>query len=88
VGATKDYHPVDCGLYDHLEVACMHGYEVMLTLRSGKTDQGIAVTVEARGGGEFLTLEVNQNKREYRLDELRSLRVVSSPRTFDEISFE
>ena len=88
MGVTKNYQPVDCGLYDHLEVACMHGYEVSLALRNGKTDQGVAITVGARREGEFLTLATDQTKKEYRLDELRSLRVLSYPRSFDEISFE
>ncbi len=85
---TKDYQPVDCGLYDHLEVACMHGYEVSLALRNGETEQGIAITVGARQEGEFLTLASDQIEKDYRLDELRSLRVLSSPRSFDEISFD
>ena len=88
MGVTKNYQPVDCGLYDYLEVACMHGYEVLLALRNGEMDQGVAITVGARREGEFLTLATDKNKKEYRLDELSSLRVLSYPRSFDEISFE
>ena len=88
MGVKRDYQPVDCGLYDYLEVACMHGYEISLALRNGKTDRGVAITVGARREGEFLTLATDQTKKEYRLDELRSLRVLSYPRSFDEISFE
>ena len=88
MGVTKNYQPVDCGLYDHLEVACLHGYEVSLALRNDETDQGVAITVGARREGEFLTLATDKNKKEYRLDELSSLRVLSYPRSFDEISFE
>ena len=88
MGVKNDYQPVDCGLYDYLEVACMRGYEISLALRNGETDRGVAITVGARREGEFLTLVTDQTKKEYRLDELRSLRVLSYPRSFDEISFE
>ena len=88
MGVKNDYQPVDCGLYDYLEVACMRGYEISLALRNGKTDRGVAITVGARREGEFLTLAADQNKKEYRLDELSSLRVLSYPRSFEEISFE
>ncbi|MGR8981404.1 MAG: Rho-binding antiterminator [Gammaproteobacteria bacterium] len=59
--------PISCELHDYLEIACMHGYRVKLTLSDGQTLEGKAVdtltTAEKReflviGNGQRLPVEL------------------------------
>ncbi|MGR6873330.1 Rho-binding antiterminator [Pseudomonas sp. HK3] len=51
---------ISCAQYDYFEIACMHHYEILLTLKNGRKLQGIAhnVKVIKKGGTRKEILEL------------------------------
>mgnify|MGYP006191562847 CR=1 FL=1 len=45
-----DYQPLACDLYDYLEIACMHHYQLNIELVDGTHLQGEALRTRAKGG--------------------------------------
>ncbi len=85
--ALGPYAPIACGDYDFLEIACLDGYEVVLETPGG-TLQGRALTTEVRQQAEYLVLVDSDGQQlQVRLDQLRSLRVITRPSRFSEHSF-
>ena len=83
----QPYVPVDCNLYDYLEIACLHSYEVELCLHDESIVTGRAKTTRIKDGCEFLVVKDKHESRSIRLDLISNLRVLSSPRQFDSVSF-
>jgi len=83
----EPYKPIDCNLYDYLEIACLHRYEVELRLRDGSVLQGVAHTTKTRADGEYLLLQLESATLELRLDQIAHLEVRTEPRSFDSVSF-
>lgn len=65
---------IKCSDYDQLELYCMHGYNVIVTLDT-LAIKGIAKTLETvKGEGEFLILQTaNNNIAKIRLDEIKTI---------------
>lgn len=82
------YQPIDCGLYDYIEIACLHGYQVCLSLMDGASMSGLASTTRSGPDGEFLVLTTQTETQSVRLDLIAELKVLSQPRTFDSVSFK
>lgn len=40
------HKPISCELFDYIEIACMFGYHVRLTIRNGDTLVGKALTTQ------------------------------------------
>jgi len=85
--AEKPYIPIDCNLYDYLEIACLLAYEVELALSDGSSLRGVAMTTRTSANAEFLVLKVSGNDLSVRLDLLVTLQVLSKPRQFDSVLF-
>lgn len=51
------YVPIDCGLYDYLELACLHRYEITLSLVGGASAAGVAIDTKTENGEEFLIVK-------------------------------
>lgn len=79
---------IDCELHDYLEVACLYGYEVRLTLKNQQMIQGkaknIITTAEKR---EFLIVENVQGSQQAELIQLQKLQVITPNAQFKEIIF-
>ncbi|WP_372762088.1 Rho-binding antiterminator [Pseudoalteromonas sp.] len=69
-----NYQPIKCSDYDQLELYCMHGNNVSVTLAT-LTIKGVAKTLETvKGEGEFLILQTaNNNIAKIRLDEIKTI---------------
>lgn len=68
------YHPLDCDLYDYLELACLHGYRLQIELVEGAGFVARALdTRTAPSKEEFLLLQTEDGQREVRLDQLRAI---------------
>ena len=80
----EPYKPIDCNLYDYLEIACLHRYEVKLQLRDGSVVHGFARTTKTQKDGEYLMVD---ESTELRLDQISQLEVLSEPRSFDSVTF-
>ncbi len=68
------YRPLDCDLYDYLELACLHGYRLQIELVEGASFVAHALdTRTAPNKEEFLLLQAEDGQREVRLDQLRAI---------------
>ena len=85
----RDYVPISCGDYEMFEIACMDRYDVELTTRDGRTVVGKAVDLAVRPPEEFLVIRHDDGTTEdIRVDQVRSMTVLSRPRRFDVHTFE
>lgn len=69
----NDYTPIDCDLHDYVEIACLHGYRLLIELTDGRSVKGRAVTTRATSGEEFLVLDESEAETEIRLDRLKAI---------------
>lgn len=71
---TNDYRPIACGAYDEIEVMAMRRAEVELLYvdEQGvrRTCGGRATDTSIHDGAEYLALESQGERREYRLDRI------------------
>jgi len=81
------YTPIQCGLYDYFEIACMHGYHLVIELRDGRSVSGIAQTTKIEHGAEFLVLSESKADDNVRLDEIASLKVTTKNAKFSSVVF-
>ena len=81
------YQPIACYLYDYIEAACVHRYEVALTLLDGSIIQGVATDVMTKDKQEILSLHTSEGLHAIRLDSLLRLNVISEPRNFSVVDF-
>ncbi len=82
-----DYIPIACGDYDYLEIACLDGYEIELTLRAD-TVAGVASGMEVRDGMEFICLLLPDGaNKSIRVDGIEHMKVLTRPARFREHRF-
>jgi Rho-binding antiterminator len=68
------YRPLDCDLYDYLELACLHSYRLQIELVEGPSFVARALdTRTAPSKEEFLLLQTEGGQQEVRLDQLRAI---------------
>lgn len=69
-----DYQPLACDLYDYLEIACLHGYQLDVELVDGTRLQGRALNTEtAASKEEFLLLRTADGDQRLRMDRLLAI---------------
>ena len=69
-----DYQPLACDLYDYLEIACMHCYQLDIELVDGSRLQGQALTTETTASKEeFLLLRTTAGEQRLRMDRLLAI---------------
>ncbi|MBT8136597.1 MAG: Rho-binding antiterminator [Gammaproteobacteria bacterium] len=78
---------IDCSLHDHIEVVCLHGYEVELVTRDGTRSRGVARDTKTSEGKEFLLLAGAKGEFEVALHELQSLQVLTPGARFSVLEF-
>ena len=70
----NDYQPLACDLYDYLEIACMHRYQLDIELVDGTRLQGQALTTETIASkGEFLLVRTAGGEQRLRMDRLLAI---------------
>lgn len=68
------YQPLNCDLYDYLEIACMRGYELDIEMKDGTRLVAKALTTRTSSDKEeFLCLETADGEQEIRLDHLLAI---------------
>ena len=76
---------ISCQLHDYIEIACLYGYRVRLTLKSGETIEGKAIdTVVDEHKREYLQLD---NDRRVELIELSRMDVLTANPAFNKVEF-
>lgn len=81
-----DYQPLACNLYDYLEVACMHGYQLDVELVDGTRLQGRALTTETSASKEeFLLLRTADGEQRLRMDRLLAITPLDAGASFGRV---
>ncbi|UFQ96247.1 Rho-binding antiterminator [Pseudomonas wenzhouensis] len=68
-----DYQPLACDLYDYLEIACMHRYQLAIELIDGSHLLGQALTTQTTAKEEFLLIRTNDGEQRLRMDRLLAI---------------
>ena len=69
-----DYQPLDCDLYDYVEIACLYRYRLAIELFDGTHLQAQALTTETTASKEeFLILRSPEGELRLRLDRLLAI---------------
>ncbi len=78
---------ISCELHDYIEIACMHGYRVKLTLRDGQTVEGKALdTLTTADRREYLVIDNGQKER-VELNRIAKMKAITPHAVFTDISF-
>ena len=91
----SQYIPIDCAIYDHLELACVRSETLRITTLDGAHFQGEAIDVgakrkgDATGLAEYLVLNTNVGSDEHRIElmlsEVHCIESVSQSASFKSI---
>ncbi|WP_419710987.1 Rho-binding antiterminator [Pseudomonas sp. NFX224] len=82
------YQPMNCDLYDYLEVACMRGYRLDVELKDGTRLEAKALdTRTSSEKEEFLRLETANGQQEIRLDQLLAITPLDANAQFARVTF-
>ena len=85
----SDYVPIDCGLYDHVELACMHRYRLRVTTRDDQILTGTAIDTRVDSGRqEYLVLKAEDRELLIRLDAVTSIEPLSQGAQFGKVRFD
>lgn len=78
---------IACDLHDYIEIACMYGYQVKLTLKDQTTIEGKAIdTLSTPEKQEYLVIDDGQKQR-IELSQLKKLQVLTPKAQFTEVVF-
>lgn len=79
---------ISCELHDYVEIACLYGYRVKLTLKDHQIIEGKALdvltTAEKR---EYLVIDNEHEQQQIELNQLGNMQVLTSNAKFKEVSF-
>ena len=79
--------PISCELHDYLEIACLYGYQIQLTLKNGQLVEGKAIdTLTSTDKREYLLID-NGQKQSIETREIQNLQVLTPNAKFSEIVF-
>jgi Rho-binding antiterminator len=82
------YQPMNCDLYDYLEIACMRGYQLDIELKDGGRLVAKALTTRTSSDKEeFLRLETTDGEQEIRLDQLLAITPLDANAQFARVMF-
>lgn len=82
------YRPLNCHLYDYLELACLRGYHLRIELCDGSMLTAQALSIEARRDqGEFLKVASATGEQQLRLDYLKAITALDVGAAFERIEF-
>lgn len=79
---------ISCELHDYLEIACLYGYQVKLTLKDYRIIEGKAIdvltTTEKR---EYLIIDTGYEQRQIESNQLSKMQVLTPNAKFKEVTF-
>lgn len=77
---------IACDLHDYIEIACLYGYQVRLTLKDKRIVEGRALNIVTEEKREVLLLDHNPTEK-IALDQLAKLQVLTPNARFTEVIF-
>ena len=93
--AMSTYKILDCDIHDHLELACMRSYSLLIELTDKETVTGTALNIETRQDkAEYLILKLKQDQRHQpktisiRLDQIAAFTPISKDASFGKIEVQ
>ncbi len=77
---------ISCELHDYIEIACLYGYQVKLTLKNKQSIEGKAVNIITVNKKEYLLID---NGKEQRMDltHIAKMQVLTANAKFNEVNF-
>ncbi|MEO9944655.1 MAG: Rho-binding antiterminator [Paraglaciecola sp.] len=80
---------ISCEYYDYIEVACMYGYTIRLTLKSGASVLGTAVdTSRNEQSDECIKMKVDDNHMLVTLNSITTMHVLDNYAQFKVVNFK
>lgn len=77
---------ISCNLHDYIEIACLYGYQVKLTLKNRQSIEGKAVDIITADKREYLLIDNGEQQR-VELAQLVKMQVLTAKAKFSEVSF-
>lgn len=86
---SGNYTPIQCQIYDYIEIACMRHYMLDIELTNGEKITGKAITTKIKDKQEFIVIETeNDEKQEIRLDLVNSIEPLNENAEFGRVSIK
>lgn len=79
---------ISCELHDFVEVACMYGYQVRLTLKNNQVIEGKAIDIITSSEKQECLVIEGDTRQHIDLTELAKMQVLSPNAKFNEVRFE
>lgn len=80
---AKQYLPLSCDLYDYIEIACLHRYQLHIELTDGGQLNARAVTTEtAPSKEEFFIVQSEAGQHRLRLDQIIAITPLTEDASF------
>ncbi len=80
--------PISCDIHDHLELACMRGYELEIQLHDGSLVTGRATTTRTSPEKvEYLVVTADNQPQDVPMHEMARLRVLTPGASFQTLTF-
>jgi len=79
---------ISCELHDFVEVACMYGYQVRLTLKNNQIVEGKAVDIVTSSEKRECLVIDNDTRQHIDLTELAKMQVLDPNAKFNEVKFD
>lgn len=77
---------ISCNLHDYIEIACLYGYQVKLTLKNRQSIEGKAVDIITADKREYLLIDNGEQQR-VELAQLVKMQVLTAKAKFSEVFF-
>ncbi len=79
---------LSCELHDYLEIACLYGYRVRLTLKNHQAIEGKALdTLSTAEKREYLLIDTGHGQQRIELNQLAKMQVLTPNAKFKDVTF-
>ncbi|HBX57562.1 Rho-binding antiterminator [Pseudomonas sp. UBA2684] len=83
---NERYQPLACDLYDYLEIACLHHYQLFIEQVDGDSLEAEALTTETTPSKEeFLIVRSASGEQRLRLDQLSAITPLNAGASFGRV---
>ncbi len=80
--------PLSCELHDYLEIACLYGYRVRLTLKNHQSIEGKALdTLSTAEKREYLVIDTGHGQQRIELNQLAKMQALTPNAKFKDVTF-
>ncbi|BAN50187.1 Rho-binding antiterminator [Metapseudomonas resinovorans] len=82
----QDYQPLSCDLYDYIEIACLHRYQLHIELVGGaRLDARAMTTLTTPDKEEFLLVQNEGGQERLRLDQITAITPLTEGASFGRV---